>query len=130
MVNDPVGDLIIRIKNAGAVKKEYIDVPHSRHKHDIAAKLKDLGYVADVEKRGKEQKTLRITIAYNEDGSPKVTNVKRVSKPGRRLYTKSRDAHSVKFGEGALIISTPLGILSDAEARQNRAGGEMLFQIW
>lgn len=130
MVNDPVGDLIIRIKNAGAVKKEYIDVPHSRHKHDIAAKLKDIGYVADVEKRGKERLTLRIAIAYNENGTPKITDVKRVSKPGCRLYTKSRDAHSVKFGQGSLILSTPQGILTDAEARQNRAGGEMLFRIW
>ena len=130
MVNDPIGDLIIRIKNAGAVKKEYIDVPHSRHKHDVAAKLKDLGYVVDTEKRGKEMKMLRITLAYKEDGSPKITDVKRMSKPGRRLYVKSQDAHSVKYGQGALIISTPQGILTDAEARMNRAGGEMLFQIW
>ena len=130
MVNDPIGDLIIQIKNAGAIGKDFVVLPHSRHKHDVAAKLKDLGYVGDVEKVGKEKPTLKITVAYNENGSPKIKDVKRVSKPGRRLYTNFREAHPVKYGEGALILSTPKGILSDSEARQNRVGGEMLFTIW
>jgi small subunit ribosomal protein S8 len=130
MVNDPIGDLIVQIKNAGMIGKDIVELPHSRHKHDVAAKLKELGFVSDVEKVGKEKPTLKIAIAYNTDGSSKITDVKRVSKPGRRLYTSSREAHPVKYGEGVLVISTPKGILSDSEARQNRVGGEMLFKIW
>lgn len=130
MVNDPIGDLIIQLKNAGMTRKDIVVLPHSRHKHDVAVKLKDLGYVAGVEKVGKEKPTLKITIAYKEDGTPKISDVKRLSKPGRRLYTSFREAHPVKYGEGARILSTPKGILSDNEARQNRVGGEVLFTIW
>tara|TARA_B100000745_G_scaffold173343_1_gene113560 strand:+ start:8849 stop:9241 length:393 start_codon:yes stop_codon:yes gene_type:complete len=130
MVNDPIGDLIVQIKNAGLIGKDFVELPHSRHKHDVAAKLKDMGYVSDVEKVGKDKPALKIAIAYNEDGSPKITDVKRVSKPGRRLYTGAKDAHPVKYGTGSLIISTPKGILSDSEVRRDRVGGEMLFKIW
>ncbi|XKT75216.1 MAG: 30S ribosomal protein S8 [Patescibacteria group bacterium UBA2103] len=130
MVNDPIGDLIIQIKNAGAIRKDFVELPHSTHKHDVAAKLKDMGYVADVEKVGKEKPSLKITLSYKDNGTPKITDVKRLSKPGRRLYTSFREAHPVKYGEGAMLISTPKGILSDSEARQNRVGGEMLFKIW
>ena len=130
MVNDPIGDLIIQIKNAVLIGKEIVELPHSRHKHDVSAKLKELGLLSDVEKVGKEKPTLKLAIAYNNDGSPVIKNIKRVSKPGRRMYTSSRDAHPVKYGTGVLIISTPKGILSDAEARRDRVGGEMLFKVW
>ena len=130
MVTDPIGDLIVQIKNAGLIGKDFVELPHSRHKHDVAAKLKELSFVADVEKVGKEKPTLKIAIAYNADGSPKITDIKRVSKPGRRLYVSSQEAYPVKYGNGVLVISTPKGILSDAEARRDRVGGEMLFKVW
>ena len=130
MVNDPIGDLIIQIKNAGAISKDFIVLPHSRHRHDVAAKLKDLGLVADVEKVGKEKPSLKVTLSYKEDGTPAIKEVKRMSKPGRRLYTSFREAYPVKYGMGALILSTPKGILSDSEARKQRVGGEMLFTVW
>lgn len=130
MISDRVGDFIIRLKNAGAISHASILVPHSKHIEAIAKKLKELGYVADVSIQKKEPKTLEVTLAYDERGEHKIKGVKRVSKPGRRLYTASREAHGVKNGQGAVILSTPKGILSDKEARKVRAGGETLFQVW
>jgi small subunit ribosomal protein S8 len=136
MITDRVGDFIIRLQNAGAVRKATVSVPYSKHLEEIAEKLRTLGYLASVEtkkdaKTGqKGTKVLEITLAFLENGQPKLRGVKRVSKPGRRLYVHAREAHNVKNGLGARIISTPRGILSDAEARKVRAGGENLFEIW
>ena len=131
MVGDPVGDFIVRLTNAGAVRKETIAVPYSRLKHAIADKLVEKGFVASAAKQGKKvKKTLEIALRYNADGSPFIRGVKRVSKPGRRLYIKSQEIFPVKFGKGAMLLSTPKGILAGDEARKNKVGGEQLFIIW
>lgn len=129
MVTDRVGDFIIRLKNAGAINKPTISVPYSKHVEEIANKLKTLGFVADVSK-GKKPYTFEVTLAYDDRGRPRIRGVKRISKPGRRLYTSSQNAHAVKNGLGKRILSTPRGVLTDAEARKVRAGGEDLFEIW
>ena len=131
MVSDTVGDLIIRLKNAGAAGKESVTAPYSKLRHAIAEKLAAAGYVEQVEVRGgkKTQPTLEITLKY-ESGAHRIQGVKRVSKPGRRLYTKVADIHPVKFGRGHLILSTPAGILTNEEATAQRVGGEQLFTIW
>lgn len=129
MVTDRVGDFIIRLKNAGAIGQTKVMVPASKHVEDIAHKLKALGFVAGVEK-SKTPNHFEVTLAYDERGRHKINGVKRVSKPGRRLYAPARDAHSVKNGIGARVLSTPKGILSDAEARKQHVGGEELFEIW
>lgn len=130
MVSDRVGDFIIRLKNAGAIGKATVELPYSKYLEAIAKKLAQLGFVAGVSTGKKDEKTLEVALAYDEQGRHKITDVKRVSKPGRRLYVPAREAHGVKSGEGALILSTPKGILSDKEARKVRAGGETLFKIW
>lgn len=130
MVTDRVGDFIIRLKNGGAIGNRVVSVPHSKHLEAIARKLKDLGFVQDVELSKKEPKELLVTLAYDARGDHKIHGVKRISKPGRRLYVPSTEAHAVKNGLGARIISTPKGVLSDGEARKNRVGGEDLFEIW
>jgi small subunit ribosomal protein S8 len=130
MVTDRVGDFIIRLKNAGAIGNATATVPHSKHIEEIANKLKELGFVERVEVTKTDPKMLEVTLAYDQNGVHKIKGVKRVSKPGRRLYVGSRDAHSVKNGLGAAIISTPKGILADREARKVHAGGEALFEIW
>lgn len=130
MVSDRVGDFIIRLKNAGAIGSRIVSVPHSNHVEAIANKLKELGFVERVEVVKKFPPIIEMTLAYDERGTHKINGVKRVSKPGRRLYTPARDAHSVKNGLGARIISTPKGVLTDAEARKLRVGGENLFEIW
>lgn len=131
MTTDPIGDFINQIKNAGAVKKATVSIPFSNFKLAIAEKLKTEGWVKAVEKKGKKvKKTLDITIKYNDDGKAFIQGVKRVSKPGRRIYRGFEDVIPVKYGFGALILSTPKGIKTDKEAKKEKVGGEALFQIW
>jgi small subunit ribosomal protein S8 len=130
MVTDRVGDFIIRLKNAGAISNTSITAPHSKHVEEIANKLKDLGFVERVEVIKEFPQKLVVTLAYDENGNHKIHDVKRISKPGRRLYVSSTEAHTVKNGLGARLISTPKGVLADKEARKVRAGGEVLFEIW
>lgn len=131
MVGDTVGDFIIRLKNAGMVGKNTVSVPYSKLRHSIANKLVEAGYLVSADTKGKEvqNKTLEVTLRY-ENGTHRITGVKRVSKPGRRLYTKVADLHPVKFGKGHMILSTPAGILTGEEAKEKKVGGETLFMIW
>ena len=130
MVNDVVGDFIVRLKNAGAIKKASICVPFSSFKMAIAEKLKDAGYVRAIEKKGKKaRKTLDIALKY-EGGKHVISGVRRVSKPGRRMYKSVHEITPVRYGHGALVLSTPKGILTDKEARKEKVGGEALFEIW
>ncbi|MCE9541168.1 30S ribosomal protein S8 [Candidatus Kaiserbacteria bacterium] len=131
MVNDPVGDFIIRLTNAGAIKKANVSLPFSNFKMAIAEKLKEAGYIAEVDKKGKKvKKTLEVTLKYDTEGMPRIQGVKRVSKPGRRLYKSVHEITRVRYGHGNLILSTPSGIKTDKEARKEKVGGEALFEIW
>jgi len=130
MVTDRVGDFIIRLKNAGAIGNPVVSLPYSAHIEAIARKLKQLGYVSEVGTSGNGKRMLDVTLAYDERGNHKIHDVKRISKPGRRLYASTREAHGVKNGLGAAILSTPKGVLCDKEARKERVGGETMFQIW
>ncbi len=114
MVGDTIGDFIIRLKNAGAVKKDIVSVPYSKLRHSIANKLVEAGYIAAATETGKQvqDKKLEIKLSY-ENGEHRINGVKRISKPGRRLYVKVADLHPVKFGKGHMILSTPAGILTN-----------------
>lgn len=130
MVGDVIGDFIIQLKNAGAVNKKNISVPYSKLRHAVADKLAMAGFVEKVSTKGAvAKKTLEVALKY-EHGTHSIRGVKRISKPGRRLYTKVADIHRVKFGQGKLILSTPAGILTNDEARTANVGGEQLFIIW
>ncbi|MGH7175241.1 MAG: uS8 family ribosomal protein [Minisyncoccia bacterium] len=133
MVSDRVGDFIIRIKNASAIGKHTISVPWSSHLDAVARKLSALGFVGKVSSEAKEgsaKKTLVVELLYGVKGNARIRGVKRLSKPGRRLYASHTEAHRVAGGTGARLLSTSRGILSDKEARRDRAGGETLFEIW
>jgi small subunit ribosomal protein S8 len=131
MVNDPVGDFIIQLKNAGMARKSAVSIPYSRLKHAIAEKLAQVGFIAEATKHGKKvKKTLDVTLKYSEGGTHAIAGVKRISKPGRRLYLKVSDIFPVKFGKGKRILSTPAGILTGEEAKEKNIGGEELFIIW
>lgn len=131
MVNDPVGDFIIQLKNAGMVQKATISIPYSKLKHAIADKLVETGYIVSATKYGKKvKKTLDITLKYDTQGVHHIRGVQRISKPGRRLYRGVADIFPVKFGRGKRMFSTPLGILTGDEAKEKRVGGEELFIIW
>lgn len=131
MVNDPVGDFIVRLMNGAAIKKASVSIPFSNLKMAIAEKLKEKGYVKEVEKKGKKvRKTLDVILMYDEKGTSLIQGVKRVSKPGRRMYKSVREIMPIRYGHGALILSTPNGIKTDKEARKEKVGGETLFEIW
>lgn len=128
---DIVGDLIVRLKNAGAIRKASVSLPYSAFKFAIAEKLKDAGYVKAIEKKGKKvRKTLDVVLKYDESGVHAIRGVKRISKPGRRMYKSVLEIHPVRYGRGALILSTPKGVMTDKEARKEQVGGEALFEIW
>lgn len=130
MVGDTIGDFIIRLKNAGAVGKTEVSLPYSKLRHAIADKLVAAGYLESAVQDGKKvQKNLVVTLKY-ENGKHFINGVKRISKPGRRLYTKVADIHKIKFGQGHMILSTPAGILTNDEAKAQNVGGEQLFIIW
>ena len=134
MVTDRVGDFIIRMQNAAMIGKQEVLMPYSEHLLAIAKKLKELGFLTAVEVKEKEEgsmkKTIEVLLSYNERGLSKLRGVKRISKPGRRLYAPHTSAHKVKGGTGARILSSSAGIITDAEARAQKVGGEELFGIW
>ncbi|HVM73822.1 MAG TPA: 30S ribosomal protein S8 [Candidatus Paceibacterota bacterium] len=131
MVSDPVADLITRLTNAGAVGHATVSLPFSNFKYAIAEKLRDVGYVKAIEKKGKKvRKTIDVTLKYDEAGVHAIKGVKRISKPGRRMYRGASEIVPVRYGFGALVLSTPKGIKTDKEARKEKVGGEALFEIW
>jgi len=109
-------------------------MPYSSHVLAIAKKLKELGFITSVEVKVKGdsevKKDIVVTLAYDERGQARLRGVKRISKPGRRLYVPSTEAHRVKGGTGVRLISSSAGVISDAEARKSNVGGENLFEIW
>jgi small subunit ribosomal protein S8 len=134
MTSDRVGDFITRIKNASAIGKPEVRAPYSAHLTALAKKLSALGFVGKVSTesvgQSETKKALVVELLYAPSGEARIRGVKRLSKPGRRLYAAHTEAHRVAGGTGARILSTNRGILSDAEARRDRAGGEELFEIW
>jgi small subunit ribosomal protein S8 len=129
-MTDPIGAMLIMIKNASLASKDSITVPYSKLKHAIATCLEKDGYVTSVAQRTKGgHQVLEIGIAY-KDEAPMVTHVERVSKPSRRVYMGVADIKAVRNGHGRLVLSTPKGIMNNTEARKQLVGGEALFKIW
>lgn len=128
-MNDPVIDLIIRIKNAYMTKNDSLVSPHSSYREAVLKKLKEIGYIEDYSVAGDVIKTISIQLKYDK-GIPAVTDVQIVSKPGKREYVSYTDLKSVMSGMGYSILSTPKGIMTHKEARKSKLGGELLFLIW
>ena len=127
---DPIADLLIRIKNASDAGKESISVSHSNVKEAILTLLEKEGYVKSPTKKGKKvHKSIEVGLIYDEFG-PRVKGVERVSHLSKRVYGGAKDLKRVMQGHGVLVVSTPKGILTDAEARKQKVGGELLFKIW
>ncbi len=130
-MTDPIGDFIIRIKNAGMVSKETVSLPSSKMKLAIAELLSKKGFLGEVSSKAKDGKNvMTVTLLYREDGTPKVRDVQRISKPGRRIYEKAKDIKKFKRGFGISVFSTPKGILADSDAKEQNLGGEVLFKLW
>ncbi len=112
-------------------RKQSVSVPFSALKWKIAEVLKDKGFVGEIEKKGKDtQGYLNVALKYEEDGSPRIRDVKRISKPSRRLYKNAKSIRKFKNGLGMTVISTPKGVMSDSDARKANLGGETMFNIW
>lgn len=127
---DPVSNMLTLIRNAQAVRRETVSVPFSEIKYQIAKILAKNGFVGGVEKKGrKTQKIIEITLKY-DNGSPKIFGLKKVSKPGQRIYKKFREIKSVKGGYGIAIVSTPRGLMTNKEARKQKLGGELICEVW
>lgn len=129
-MTDPISDMIIRIKNGGEAHKESVLIPYSKLKAEIASVLEQEGFIKSAVKKGKKvAKFLEVGILYDED-TPRIQDVKRISKSSRRIYKKASELHKVKNGFGISVVSTPKGILTGASARKQSVGGEVLFEIW
>ena len=130
-MTDPIADLLSRIRNAQTAKHDRLDVPASKLKLEVVKLLKEEGFIKNFrEIEGTPVGTLRIFLRYTQDGVPAISFLERVSKPGRRVYRKADEIQPVRNGLGIGIVSTSQGLLTDAQARQRRVGGELLCQVW
>lgn len=130
-MTDPIADVLTRIRNAVRVERPHVDVPTSNLKRGLADVLKREGYVWDWEEIPSQPRSiLRIYLKYGPNGEQVIRHIRRISKPGRRIYSRVADLKPVLNGLGIRILSTSRGIMSDREARQKKVGGEVLCEIW
>ncbi|AEJ44912.1 30S ribosomal protein S8 [Alicyclobacillus acidocaldarius] len=131
MMTDPIADMLTRIRNANLVRHEKVEVPASKVKRAIAEILKNEGYIRDAEYiQDGPQGTIRLFLKYGKNNERVITGLKRISKPGRRVYVGHEDLPRVLGGLGIAIISTSKGIMTDREARKLGIGGEVICYVW
>ena len=128
---DPIGDMFSRIRNGQLRSLNSIEIPSSNFRRNILEILKREGYINDfyIEKNDNNKITLKITLKYYE-GDPVIKEIKRISKPGRRVYSRANSIPKVMNGLGLAILSTPKGVMSDTEARKNNVGGEIICRVF
>ena len=130
-ITDPIADMLTRIRNANSAKHETVDIPASNMKKAIAQILLDEGYIASYKViEDEKQGVIRVTLKYGEHKSQVITGLRRVSKPGLRIYSNVEDMPKVMKGLGIAIVSTSKGIMTDREARKQNVGGEVLAFVW
>jgi len=130
-MSDPLADLLTRIRNASMANLPSVDIPFSKVKKGVATILKQEGYINDYSVLDEGyQGVLRLDLKYDQDNKAVITGLKRVSKPGRRMYTRSDSIPKVMSGLGVAILSTSSGIMTDIEARKLGVGGEILCEVW
>jgi small subunit ribosomal protein S8 len=131
MLNDPIADLLTRIRNACRARKDRVDVPWSRTKESIVRVLLDEGYLKDFAAVGEGvEKVLRISLRYDARRVSVITDLQRVSRPSLRVYVGAEEAPRVRGGMGVNILSTNKGVMPDHEARKQQVGGEVLCAVW
>ena len=134
MINNPLIDMLIRMKNAQLAKHEHVLVPMSHTKFRIAEILKESGFLVNIEKKKKkarksEHEYILMQLKY-KDGDAGISGIKVISKPSRKIYISAKDIKPVRSGYGISILSTPKGIMNSKEAKKQNLGGELLFEIW
>ena len=129
-LNDPIGDMLARIKNSLLRNHKIVELPSSKFKVKIADVLKNEGYIIDYKVSSDETKpTLEIILKYNY-GSPVISSIQRVSKPGRRIFSSAESLPKINNGLGIAIVSTPKGVMSDGDARKQKIGGEIICKVF
>ena len=130
-MTDPIADMLTRIRNAIMASYNTVDIPNSRLKVDIAKVLKSEGFIRNYKVVPNDQQgILRVIFKYDENGEAVISGLKRVSKPGRRIYAKADTIPTVLNGFGINVVSTSKGIMTDKDARKMRVGGEILCSVW
>lgn len=131
MANDPIADMLTRIRNAQAARHPKVDVPASKLKMEIARILKDEGFIANYKLADDgAKKSIRIYLKYTAGNVPVISRIERVSRPGCRVYVGSKEVPKVLGGLGINILTTPRGVMTGGAARKERVGGEVLCQLW
>lgn len=131
MMTDPIADMLTRIRNAVRVERPHVDMPLSKVKRGLAEVLKREGYIWDWEEiESQPANALRLHLKYGPNGERVIRHIRRVSKPGRRVYSGAAKLKPVLNGLGITVISTSRGVISDREARQRKLGGEVLCEVW
>ena len=131
MVTDPIADMLTRIRNANQMRYKEVEVPASKIKVEMARILKETGFIVDYKiKQNNVQDILVLMLKYGENRERVITGLKRISKPGLRVYVKAEDVPRVLNGLGIAIISTSKGLMTDKDARRESLGGEVLAYIW
>jgi small subunit ribosomal protein S8 len=131
MMTDPIADMLTRIRNAVSVERQHVDMPLSKLKRGVADVLKREGFIWDwKEVPAEPAPQLRLELKYGPSGEHVIREIKRVSKPGCRIYSRAKDLRPVLHGMGISILSTSKGVVSDREARQKKLGGEVICQVW
>ena len=131
VITDPIADMLTRIRNANTANHQTVDIPASKMKKAIAQILKEEGFIRDVELRaGGPQSTLRVTLKYGPEKEKVITNLRRISRPGLRVYSSRSEIPRVLGGLGLVIISTSKGIMSGKRAKREGYGGEVLAYVW
>jgi small subunit ribosomal protein S8 len=129
-LSDPIGDMIARIKNAQLRNHKKVQLPSSKFKVKIAEVLKSEGYIIDYKVSQESNKPyLEISLKYNS-GNPVISSIQRVSKPGRRIFSRAESLPKINNGLGIAIISTPKGVMSDIDARKQKVGGEIICKVF
>jgi len=130
-MSDPIADMLTRIRNANTVRHETVEMPASKIKRQIAEILKNEGFIRDAEYiEDNKQGIIRIFLKYGPNNERVITGLKRISKPGLRVYTKASEIPRVLGGLGIAIISTSKGVMTDKQARQLKTGGEVICYVW
>ena len=133
MMTDPIADMLTRIRNAVRVERPFVEMPHSKVKRGVAEVLKREGYIWDWREEEAQDipgKRLCLDLKYGPNGERVIRHIKRISKPGCRVYSRATALRPILNGLGISIISTSRGVISDREARQKKLGGEVLCELW
>lgn len=131
MMTDPISDMLTRIRNAGMARSRTTEMPRSKMKYAVAKIMQAKGYLEDVVAyEDGNRPMMRVALKYDESGAPAITSIRRVSKPGQRIYKKSDELRSVRSGMGFVILSTPNGLMTNDEAKKRHLGGEVICEVF